>query len=93
MNTLNIPGFTAEASLYRTSGIHCSVAVGSNSSGERRVVSQRRAGDGACYAALSKCWSDCSVWPEDILRYYCQDGCLTTFDVCTGQIRGNRLST
>jgi hypothetical protein len=80
---MNLPGFVAEASLYHSSGSYRSVAARSNSSGEHKVVAQRIAHDGGCYAALSSCWSACTVWPEGILRYYCQEGCLTTFDACT----------
>jgi len=83
MNTLNTPGFTAGASLYQMRGSYRSLAVGSNIGGEQRVVAQRISRDGGCYAGLSRCWGDCNVWPHGTLRYYCQDGCLTTFDACT----------
>ena len=80
---MKLPGFIAEASLYHSSGSYRSVAARSNSSGEHKVVAQRIAHNGGCLAAFSSCWSACNVWPEGILRYYCQDGCLTTWDACT----------
>src|SRR5262245_24332095 len=80
---MNMPRFVAEASLYHSSGIYRSVMARSNSSGEHKVVAQRIAHNGGCSAAFSSCWSACTVWPEGILRYYCQDGCLTTWDACT----------
>jgi len=80
---MNMPGFVAEASLCRSSGSYRSVAARSNNNGGHRVVAQRIARDGGCYAALASCWSACTVWPEGILRSYCQDGCLTTFNACT----------
>ena len=45
MNTMkNMPGFTADTSLYKTSGRYHSVANRSHGSGEPRVISQIRAG-------------------------------------------------
>ena len=46
MNTLKIPEFTAEASLYKTSGRYQSVATQSYTSGGQGVVAQIRAGGG-----------------------------------------------
>lgn len=42
MNAMNMPGFTAETSLYKTSGSYQSVAARGYGSGEQRVVSQLR---------------------------------------------------
>ena len=83
MNPLNMPGFTADASLYLTGGSYRSVAAQSNSSGEHRVVAQRIARDGGCVSALNSCSDACTVWPDGVLRYYCQSGCVTTFQACT----------
>ena len=46
MSKTNLPGFTAEASLYRMSGHYQSVATQSYSSGEQWVISQLRASGG-----------------------------------------------
>ncbi len=46
MNIMNIPRFTAEASLYKTNGRYQFVATRGYSSGEQRVVSQIGAGGG-----------------------------------------------
>ena len=69
MNTMNMPGFTAEASLYKRSGRYQSVATQSFSSGEQRVISQMRAGGGLggfwceawCDAKFAAC---CLLCPE-----------------------------
>jgi hypothetical protein len=42
MNTMNMPGFTAETSLYETSGHYQSVTTQSYSSGGQGVISQLR---------------------------------------------------
>lgn len=43
MNGRNMPGFTAETSLYKTSWYYQSVAMRGYSSGEQRVITQLRA--------------------------------------------------
>ncbi len=40
MNTMNMPGFTADAALYKTNGCYQSVATRDYSSEKQRVVSQ-----------------------------------------------------
>lgn len=44
MNTIKIPGFTAETSLYKTSGRYQSVAARVDGGGEQGVISQIRTG-------------------------------------------------
>ena len=46
MNTMNMPGFTADISLYRTCGRYRSVANQSHISGGEGVVAQIRVGGG-----------------------------------------------
>jgi hypothetical protein len=46
MTTMNMPGFTADTSLYKTSGRYQSVANQGYSSGEQSVISQIRGGGG-----------------------------------------------
>jgi hypothetical protein len=44
MNTMNMPGFTAEISVYKTNSTYQSVATQSYSNGGQGVISQIRAG-------------------------------------------------
>ncbi len=42
MNRMNMPGFTADASLYKTRGRYQSVATGVDSRGDNKIISQDR---------------------------------------------------
>ena len=96
MNTLNMPGFTAEASLYQTSRSDRSVvAVGGIGCGEQKVVAQLPPGGGGpggcvtgCFRDYTNCKRDCRVWAEDgFLRNYCDAACATLFNGCLDQCR------
>jgi hypothetical protein len=44
MRPINMPGFTADISLYKTTGRYRSIAQRANGNGEPRVISQIRVG-------------------------------------------------
>jgi hypothetical protein len=59
MNTNNLPGFTADTSLYKTSGRYHSVANRAYGNGEQVVISQMRSGGfGGSGGGLSE-WQCC----------------------------------
>lgn len=81
MNTMNMPGFTAEVSLSKTSGHYQSIRTQSHSSGGQGVISQLSVGDGfySTSGSLSwggpvfrKCYMDCrrtgKPWLRCLLR-------------------------
>jgi hypothetical protein len=72
MNTMNMPGFTAEASLCKGSGRYQSVATQSYSGGEQRVVSQIRAGGFGIGVGGLKGGLKTGFWGECFL---CTAGC------------------
>lgn len=76
MNAMNMPGFAAEASLYKTIRSYQSVAARGYGSGEQRVVSQIRVGGG--------------VKDPDALGWFCQAGCDAGLAAClTACVLGN----
>lgn len=82
MKTMNMPGFTADASIYKTRGRYQSVATQRYSSGEQRVVSQIRAGGGFRGFGGQK------------LGFWCELGCAGPASLCiaAGVATGNPLA-
>ena len=63
MDTLNMPGFAAEASLCKTNGRYQSVAHKSYSSGEQGVISQIRISPGGTRigGTIFEGWLSCAI--------------------------------
>jgi hypothetical protein len=63
MNSINMPGFTAEASLYKRSGRYESVATQSHNGGGERVIAQLRVGGGGTtgFWGCALCVSACTI--------------------------------
>jgi hypothetical protein len=80
MNAVNMPGFTADASLYKTSECYQSVATRDYSCGEERVVSQIGVGGGlgglgdldVLNSRFSRCYERCRAdglpWLRCLIR-------------------------
>ena len=69
MNIMNMPGFTAETSLYKTSGHYRMAGTPGDLLGSREVLPQ---------LPIGFCMADCEfTHPNDsILREHCKLGCL-----------------
>jgi len=89
MNTMNnMPGFTADAALYKTNERYQSVGTRGYSSGKQRVISQlvfpRLAppgggGDGvSCATCFGLCWFICTGVGETNCTDRCYRICCTT---------------
>jgi hypothetical protein len=83
MNANNMPGFTAEASLYRKSGRYQSVATHAYSGGEQSVISQMRGGGGISigggrmgFWGCLACVALCSIIIGD--PHACLDACVNS---------------
>ena len=88
MNTMNMPGFTAETSLYKTSGRYQSVATQSYSRGEQRVISQLllpyyAIPCGVCSAAYRACEEDCDYYTDLDQQLRCLKKCTDRYLVCS----------
>ena len=84
----NLPGFTADASLFHTSGRYHGFAAGRHTTREQRVAAQRTAGEAvfeacadACDVRSAGCHMNCQWWP-DYLRSYCTLSCTGTHSSC-----------
>jgi hypothetical protein len=95
MSKMNIPEFTAEASLYKTSGCYQSVATRGYRGGEQRVISQIRVGGGfggfgglrlgfwcelGCDAAYAACLAACTATGPAAPA--CVATCTFLYDTC-----------
>jgi hypothetical protein len=72
---MHVPGFSAEASLYKTRGHYHSMAMSGCSEGRRDVISQLKGGGGL--GTL-----------EDY--YYCAQDCRSAHDACVERCEGLR---
>ena len=93
MNIMNIPRFTAEASLYKTCGRYQSVAVrGCGIGGQRRVVSQIGVGSiGAGGSGRLNAWGCWESWCCDGgHEWRCVPGRVCEWVCKTGDYRGTR---
>ena len=78
-----MPGFSAEAALYQTRASYGSLAAGSNSSGEQRVVPQLPAGEQIFFECNTGCEEGSSV-----CQYYCLQSWAEGSSIRSSCIRG-----
>ena len=67
MNNMNIPGFTADVSLYKTNGHYRIASTPNNLVGSRRVLPQ---------LPIGFCMANCDHIQDDFMRTVCNMGCL-----------------
>jgi hypothetical protein len=75
MNTMNMPGFTGEASFYKTTQFYRGTGSRPPGAAGPTVVAQLGCRD-SCYAALGICAAGCG------LNAFCEAGCLAGFALC-----------
>ena len=75
MNTINMPGFTGEASFYKTTQFYRGAGSRPPGAAGPTVVAQLGCRD-SCYAALGICVFGCG------LNVFCQAGCAAVFALC-----------
>jgi hypothetical protein len=91
MGIMNIPGFTAEVSLYKRSGPYHSVMTRIGDSDEGRIITQIRIGGGALRGVLGGAGRVASGFSCDIESCRC-DGFFDCFDMATTSVCGGESS-
>jgi hypothetical protein len=85
MNTTNLPGFTAEASLYIAADSYYGNTWTSKVGAPAAIVPQQSAGCTVLCSDWIGCNSMCGLWPPDLHNYQCWFDCLKpTIDCLQG---------
>jgi hypothetical protein len=81
---MNIPGFTSEASLYKSTSVYRGHSGGTRLDTASNVVAAASDCEIACGVADLACLTGCSIFLGPICAFLCQVGTVACLEACQG---------